>query len=239
MQQTEKILLKFAIIGTLLVFGMASISYVFFDKKKSASNAETEVSSAQAPAEDSDAQPMSTGDGPAFAIDPAQSEVRFSLGETLGGQPVTVVGITNDVSGTLYFSSAAPQAAEIGEILVDARGLETDNSFRNRAIHGVILVTNSYPTIGFVPVSISGLPEAVVMGEPVTFDVTGELTIKDVTRTVTFSAEVTLVSETQIAGHAATLIAYDDYGIFIPSAPRVADVDEEVLLEIDFVALAE
>jgi hypothetical protein len=34
------------------------------------------------------------------------------------------------------------------------------------------------------------------------------------------------------------MIARVDYDLQIPEVPRVADVDEEVLLEIDFVAVA-
>jgi len=59
-----------------------------------------------------------------------------------------------------------------------------------------------------------------------------------VTQHVTFSANITPFSATQIEGHAEVMLAYADYDIFIPSVSHVAEVDEEVLLEIDFVALA-
>ena len=235
MGKNEKTLLKIAVIGTLLALGMASISFIFFDKAAESSS----DASMQADAEGNDAQPMSTGDAPAFVIDPARSEVRFTLGEILGGEPKTVIGVTSDVSGTVYLSVDAPQDASVGEIVVDASGFVTDNSFRNRAIHRAILNTGSYETIRFVPTSISGLPDAVAFGESVSFEISGKLTIKDETRDVTFTAQATPLSETELEGHAEAMIAYADYGILIPSAPRVADVDKEVLLEIDFIAVAQ
>lgn len=243
MQKPEKTLLKFALIGTLLVFGMASISYIFFREPAAPSTPEADSAVGQADAQDNGSQPISTSDAlstsdlPAFVIDEAQSEVRFTLNELLGGEPTTVVGVTNLVSGTLYLQADAPQGAQLGEIMVNARGLATDNDFRNRAIHNAILETERYEYIRFVPTSISGLPDALVPGESVSLEISGMLTIKDVPHTVTFSAQVTPVSETQLEGHAETVISYADYNIFIPSAPRVADVDEQVLLEIDFVAL--
>lgn len=243
MQKQEKILLQFALVGTLVAFAMASISYIFFREPSAPSTPEPVSAVGETDVQDSGSQPMVTGDAastsalPVFEIDSSRSEVRFTLHELLGGQPTTVIGTTNLVNGTLYFSEDAPQDTLLGEIVVNARGLMTDNDFRNRAIHSQILDTDSYEYIRFTPTSLRGLPDVLTMGETVSLEISGNLTIKDVTRMVTFSAQVTLISETQLEGHAETLVAYADYDIFIPSAPRVAEVDEEVLLEIDFIAL--
>lgn len=232
MKKPESTLLKFAIIGTLIVFAMAAVSYLFFREPEAPSTDLPEV-------QESASQPVVAGDATAFVIDAEQSEVRFTLGELLGGEPTTVIGDSDNLSGTIYFSADAPQDAEISEIVINARDLETDNSFRNRAIQNQILETSSYEYIRFMPTSISGLPGSVAVSATANLEITGNLTIKETTREVTFSGQVTVVSETQLDGHAETMVAYADYGIFIPNAPRVADVDEEVLLEIDFVALAE
>ncbi len=47
-----------------------------------------------------------------------------------------------------------------------------------------------------------------------------------------------LVSETYLEGFGTTIIMYRDFCLSIPEVPQVADVDEEVVLEIDFVAAA-
>jgi len=243
MQKPEKILLKFALIGTLAAFGMASLSYIFFREPAAPSAVEPVAIVDEGGDQDNGSQPevgsdaVSTSALPAFEIDSSKSEVRFTLHELLGGEPTTVVGTTNLVSGTLYLSVDAPLDALIGEISVNARGFATDNDFRNRAIHNAILETGRYEYIDFVPTAIVGLPDAFVLGDAVTLEVSGMLTIKNVSREVVFSAKVTPVSETELSGHAETTISYSDYDVFVPSAPRVANVDQEVLLEIDFVAL--
>jgi polyisoprenoid-binding protein YceI len=172
-----------------------------------------------------------------FRIAASQSEVRFTLGELLGGVPTTVIGKTNQVTGEISVDFENPQKTEITEIQIDPSALTTDNSFRNRAIQGQILDTSTYPLISFLPTEIITLPETINFDESLSLEISGDLTIKEVTQKVTFTANITPISATEIQGHAETMVAYADYDIFIPSVPRVADVDDEVLLEIDFIAL--
>jgi hypothetical protein len=55
---------------------------------------------------------------------------------------------------------------------------------------------------------------------------------------VTFDVTVTLASAERLEGNATTTVMRGDYQLSIPSAPGVADVSEEVIISIDFVALA-
>lgn len=171
-----------------------------------------------------------------FAILPESSEVRFILDELLRGVPTTVIGVTNQVSGEIAVDFDQPGNARVGTVLVNARTLVTDNDFRNRAIKNEILNTSAYEFITFTPTSISGFPENPYLGEEFTFQIIGELTIRNVTREVTFDAKVTAESENRILGSASTIVSRGDFGLEIPSVPSVADVDENVRLEIDFVA---
>jgi len=261
MEKYQKTLLIFAVIGTLALFVLAAIDQFLFDfsgqstgavieteaEAPSSDDGELEPATEAAPStsEDNESKPETeevaspSADAVTFQISPAQSEARFTLGELLGGEPTTVVGKTNVVSGSFDLAIGNPQSAVFGEILIDARGLTTDNSFRNRALQGQILNTDTYPTISFVPEEATPLPAEVNFGEEISLEISGALTIKDVTQTVTFNTQITPISETEIIGHAETMINRADYGITIPSVPRVADVDEEVLLEFDFVALAD
>ncbi len=81
------------------------------------------------------------------------------------------------------------------------------------------------------------MPESVVIGEPFSFTVTGDLTIVDTTRPETFTLTVTADSERELHGSAATTVLRADYDIRIPSVPAVAGVSEEAGLEFDFVAI--
>ena len=168
-----------------------------------------------------------------FTINPAGSEARFILDELLRGAPKTVVGSTNQVSGEIIVDFKQPEAVQLSTILVNARTLVTDNDFRNRAINNQILDTRTYEFITFTPTGISGFPENPDFGQALAFQISGDLTIRDVTHPVTFEAEVTAESEDLITGSAAATVARDDFGLVIPSVPGVADVDEEVRIEIE------
>ena len=88
------------------------------------------------------------------------------------------------------------------------------------------------------PAEITSFPENPTIGQPLTFQISGDLSVRDIINPITFDVTVTAVSETRLEGTAAAMISRADYDLQIPEVPRVADVDEEVLLEIDFVAVA-
>ncbi len=124
----------------------------------------------------------------------------------------------------------------MGIVQVNARALATDNEFRNRAIKNRILLTDAHEFITFTPTQVTGLPESGAVGQTYTFQVTGDLTVTDVTRPVTFEVTATAVSETRIEGTAATAFPYRDFELVIPDSPSVDTVADDVRLEIDFAA---
>lgn len=173
-----------------------------------------------------------------FEIVSAESEARFLIDEVLRGAPVTVVGATDQVAGQIAIDTSEPSSAQVGIIQINARTLATDNDFRNRAIKNAILNTDSYEFVTFTPTAISGLPASVTVGEAFTFQMTGDLTVKDTTQSVTFDVTVTPTSETELSGTASTSILYSDFNLNIPDSPQVDTVADEVRLELDFVAKA-
>jgi polyisoprenoid-binding protein YceI len=173
-----------------------------------------------------------------FEIVPAESEVRFIIDEILRGAPYTVVGTTDQVAGQLAVNTSDLSTVQMGPILVNARTLTTDNDFRNRAIKNQILSTDAYEFITFTPTEISGLSGNGLAGETYEFQIVGDLTIRDVTKSVTFAASAMALSETRLEGTASTTIRYDDFGLAIPASQAVSAVEDEVTLEIDFVAEA-
>jgi polyisoprenoid-binding protein YceI len=171
-----------------------------------------------------------------FSINQAESEARFIIDEILNGQPKTVIGVTDQVAGQIQIDANNLAATRLGAITVNARTLTTDNSFRNNAIKNRILNTDRFEFITFTPTELVGLPVSVNAGETFSFQIVGDLTVRDVTRQVTFDAEVTPISPTELQGSAFTVVLYKDFDIQIPSVPAVAGVDEDVRLEIDFTA---
>ena len=80
-----------------------------------------------------------------YQIVPGESSVRFELDEELRGNPITVVGETDQVAGEIAVDLAELSSTQVGTIQINARALATDNDFRNRAIKNEILNTNSLP----------------------------------------------------------------------------------------------
>lgn len=188
-------------------------------------------------AEAADSVPSADNASPLiFEIVPAESQARFIINEVLNGAPKTVVGTTSQVAGQLAVDPANPTAARVGTIQVNARDLTTDNEFRNRAIKNRILETDAYELVTFVPTAINGLPEQVTQGEEMTFQIMGDLTIRNVTRPVTFDVTLVPVNDTRLEGKATTTLAYADFEIVIPAARAVSAVEDTVTLQLDFVA---
>lgn len=192
-----------------------------------------------------DPTPAELGSAPVvFTILPGDATARFEIDEDLlssrtgWGAPsrFTVAGTTDQVKGQLILDPADPQAAQLGEIRIHARTIETENFFRNLAIHSQILNTEEFEFISFVAQKIDGLPAGVQVGDRVAFTIEGALTIRDVTLTETFEVKAALVSESEIEGSASTVIDRNQYGLAVPFAPNVSNVEEEVELYIDFIA---
>jgi polyisoprenoid-binding protein YceI len=76
----------------------------------------------------------------------------------------------------------------------------------------------------------------VTAGDSFDFQISGSLTVHGVTREITFDATLTAISTTRLEGSASTVVLYRDFGMTIPAAPGVANVADEVRLEIDFAA---
>jgi polyisoprenoid-binding protein YceI len=171
-----------------------------------------------------------------FLIVQEESEARFLIDEVLRGAPKTVVGTTDQVSGQIQIDVNDPASAQIGTILINARTLTTDNDFRNRAIKNRILETDNYEFITFNPTTLNSLPDQINVGETYIIETVGDLTIKDVTKEVTFITTITIVSESKLQGFAQATILFSDFGIIIPDAPAVSSVADEVILEIESLA---
>jgi hypothetical protein len=173
-----------------------------------------------------------------FRIVPEESEARFSLMEDLNGQPNLVVGRTNQVAGDIVVDLGAPGSSRVGTIRINARTFVTDSEFRNRAIRAEILESSQdqYEFIEFTPTALTGLPDSIAAGDAISFQLTGDLKIRDTVQTVTFNVTATLISADRLQGTGTAVVTRDQYSLTIPSVPSVANVANDVTLEIDFVA---
>jgi polyisoprenoid-binding protein YceI len=175
-----------------------------------------------------------------YRITEQESAARFYIDETLSGSPITVIGITSRVAGDIIVNFADPAASQLGTIAVNVRTLHTDNEYRDDSIKSLILSADREENefVTFSPTELIGLPTTPVnIGDVVSFQIAGDLTIKGATHNRTFDAAVTIVSAERIEGIARTEILYEDFNITIRPPPAVSGIGDVVTLEIDLVAL--
>jgi polyisoprenoid-binding protein YceI len=218
---------SFAAVAIVLLIGVGLFAYIWFSG--GSGNASVPVA---APKLDV------SGNAKLFRIQPSESQVRFIIDEVLIGQPKTVIGSTQEVAGDLAIDFSAPQQSKIGLIRINVKTLSTDNEFRNRALRGQILEATQpeFEFASFFPKQLIGLPDHITFGQPFSFQLIGDLTLRGVTHEVQFEATVTPVNQTMIKSTASAEVRYADFGISIPEAPGVANVSESVRLEIDLTA---
>lgn len=173
-----------------------------------------------------------------YTISQDSSKASFVIDEVLNGAPVTVVGSTNQVAGQLSVNPTAPATAQIGAIQINARTFATDSANRDKATQNGILQTGTYEYITFTPASLVGRPATATVGQSYTFQIVGQLTIRDQTHEATFAATVTPAADGALQGNVTTTINYADWGISVPSVPFVTGLAETVTLNLDFVANA-
>jgi polyisoprenoid-binding protein YceI len=91
------------------------------------------------------------GQGTTVTLDPAKTKVQFTLGATAH----TVHGSFHLLRGQIHFDVTIGKAG--GEIVVDARSGDTDNSGRDKKMHEEVLQTEKYTEIVFSPSRVQGV----------------------------------------------------------------------------------
>lgn len=176
----------------------------------------------------------------AYDVDLDRSEARFVIEEVLRGEPNTVVGVTNQIDGSIALQ-LDPAAVEIGEFVINVRSIRTDDEVRDRTIRTLILESNrdEFEFATFRPTEVSGVPAVIEVGDRIDLEVSGDLTVRDVTTATTFGMTIDVESRSQISGTATSTITWEELDITIPYVGGnsiVASVAESLDLEMDFVA---
>jgi polyisoprenoid-binding protein YceI len=172
-----------------------------------------------------------------FSIYQAETQARFRIFEELNGQPTDVLGVTNQVAGEAIINLDDLSQIQLGIISVNARTLVTDQDRRNQAIRNRILQTDAFEYITFSPNQLTGLDGRAETGQDYAFQISGNLTIRDITQPVVFDSVVTVESGDRLRGIASTVILREAFNLIIPSVPFVANVGENVSLEIEFLLI--
>ena len=172
-----------------------------------------------------------------FSIVPGESRVTYEVGETFldGNRFAVAIGSTGGVEGEIAVDPDDIPATSIGTISVDISQFTSDNNRRDNALRDRFLESATFPVATFVPTQINGLPESYTEGESVSFQVTGDLTVRETTRPVTFDVTVSGTSQ-ELSGEAGTTILMSDFGVGPISIAGILNTEDEVKLTFTFVA---
>ena len=159
---------------------------------------------------------------------------RQELAEALtkyGIQPgrASVTGITPGVSGELQLNFGQPGVLVGAEFSVDLGALSTGRASRGDWLKDNAITTSRFPLAHFKATSIGDLPATYTEGQQVSFQLNGDLTIRDVTRPVTFDVTATLSGDT-IRGKAVRRMQLTDFGIDPPSFINTLTVQRPLVI---------
>jgi polyisoprenoid-binding protein YceI len=198
------------------------------------------VAPTAAPADAATAAPASSGAASGartFTIVSEQSEASYEVQEQFLSRdlPNQAIGKTNAVAGEFQFSLDGKPSGKVTKITVDLSKLTSDESRRDNRIRTQWLESNKYPNAIFTSTDAQGLPESYTEGQDVSFKLTGDMTIRDVTKPVTFDVTGKLVGDT-ITGSATTQILMKDFGIDPPNIAGMLTVKDGVTVKLNFTA---
>jgi polyisoprenoid-binding protein YceI len=172
-----------------------------------------------------------SGTGLKFVLDPSKSEASYAIREQLAriNLPSDAIGKTNAIAGSLTLKPDGSVDSANSKITVDLSTLKSDEGMRDNYVRQNILQTGQYPQAVFVPTQISGLPATLPTSGNVSFKVTGDLTIRNVTKPVTWDVTGS-VSNGVATGTATTSFTFEDFSLTQPRVPVVLSVVDKITL---------
>jgi polyisoprenoid-binding protein YceI len=169
-----------------------------------------------------------------YTVDVAHSRIGFVARHAM----VTKVrGSFNEFEGRGYFDAADPSRSKL-EVTIKAASIDTRNADRDAHLRSNdFFDMDNYPEIGFVSTSVEALDDT-------TYRVTGDLTIKGVTKSVTIDFETTGTAvdpwgNQRLGLEGKATVNRKDWGVSF-NAPLEAGgvlVSEKVTLEFDVSAI--
>jgi polyisoprenoid-binding protein YceI len=162
------------------------------------------------------------------------SEVRYRVREQLAGLnfPNDAVGATSAVEGAVAFDAQGRVLRGESRFTIDLRTLRSDEPRRDNYLRRNTLETERYPTVTFVPTEARRLPFPFPPSGSAPFELVGDLTVKDVTRSVTWNATASFDGPV-VSVRARTAFRFADFGLRVPRVAVVLGVEDDIKLEAD------
>jgi polyisoprenoid-binding protein YceI len=172
-----------------------------------------------------------------LVIDQQSSQASYHAREQLFGKslPSDAIGTTSQVSGTIVLGPGGEPVADQSKVTVDLSTLQSDERRRDNFIKSDTLQTNRFPAAVFVPRETQGLSLPLPSSGQATFQLSGDLTVHGVTRPVIWQVTATF-DQQKVSGNATTQVHMTDFGMTPPKAGPVLSLEDQLTLELNFVA---
>ncbi|OMF32118.1 hypothetical protein BK133_14790 [Paenibacillus sp. FSL H8-0548] len=156
----------------------------------------------------------------------SESKVYFSVTTSRD----TVNYALDKVTGTWNLNSK--DAAETkAEAMVEVTSMDSGNSQRDKHIsEAAYLDTTQFPTAAFTANSFTGLPSEWKTDEVYNISMTGDLTVKGITKEVAFTGQAAYV-QGLLKLEANTVVTFDDFGMTNPHTV-VMDTENNLTVEL-------
>ncbi len=169
-----------------------------------------------------------------YVVAPTGNEARYRVREQLMHHdlPNDAVGRTTGISGTVAIAPNGTVDTAASKITIDVTSLKSDQERRDGYVSHRTLETAQYPTVTFVPTSVTGV-KLPLSGSEQRFDVSGNLTVHGVTKPTVWHVTAK-GSANDVAGTGWTTFTFADVQLAQPSVPILLSVADTIRLEYDF-----
>ena len=145
--------------------------------------------------------------------------------------PSDAIGATKNISGTIIGKSDGTIVKAQSKFRVDMRTLVSDQDRRDQFLRRNVIESDQYPFAEFVQTEAKGFPLPVKDGD-IAFQLIGDLTIRNVTKSVTWDVTGKVTGNKGV-GIAKTTFNFAYFNITQPRVPLVLSIEDNIRLEVD------
>jgi polyisoprenoid-binding protein YceI len=168
----------------------------------------------------------------------AESEACYMVGEIFLGEDSfnLAVGVTHSIDAEVAVDRNNIANSQISDITINISEFTSDQPRRDGIIRQRWLESNKFPFAKFAEAKIVGLPARPYKdAESLNFRITGKLTVRDVTKDVTFNATGVLTGKVLVVT-AFTDVLMTDFGFEPPSVGGFVQANNELRIVLNLVA---
>ena len=168
----------------------------------------------------------------------AGSVARYKIGEQFARlpTPITAIGETSGIVGKVYLNKEGYVSdSETSVIIVDVQSLTSDENKRDNWVRRNGGIGSE---IAIDVLEISGHSWPLPQTGDMKVSIKGDMTISEITNPVVWEGLLEIENKA-ISGTISTEITWDQFQLSKPRLPFIISVDDEIILELDVVAVIE